>query len=667
MKVTFCAYDRPGYFGGPNAWLRRLLPDLQKQGMEITVLFLTSAEPEVCPTVIALENQGISCKAITGLEYTAQRIRWILDSLSICPPDVFVPHLMVPAFYASRWVKEAGIPTVGVLHSDDAFHYGLLDEYVFGKQDFRLSALVCVSKYLEHQVCLRGPTTTIVRRIPCGVPVPAASSHWSDSPLRLIYTGRLNEQQKRITEVVRALCSVVKQIPSTEAYLYGDGPERFAVENILSREGENLPVYLKGHVDSEVIQQRLLEGQVFVMLSDYEGLPISLMEAMACGLVPVCFKIASGIPELVTSGKNGMLVADRQDSFVMAVKDLKEDQDMWKRLSNAARTTIKNGYTHDGCVNLWIQLLTEVEKLKQSPLAISVPSRITIPPVHPGLAREDNRKPTGLSALKNQIKKMLGYVKRIITYCMPGQNTTPKSFLHVPCTPATLEQFIVHNAIERALRDVLEEFHGVLLDVGSGTKPYSSFITSENKRVQEYVGLDLKPEAGSQCLPDLIWDGYTIPFPDNAVSCAMATEVFEHVPDPEKLMTEILRVLKPGGRLFFSVPFLWRLHTVPRDEYRYTPFSLERHLKNAGFSDIILRPLGGADASLGQILALWVKGRSNNHFYQGVLGPLMSLLCTPVVWMLSRIDSLPTEFAEGCLITGLSGTALKPKTKKTHS
>jgi SAM-dependent methyltransferase len=201
----------------------------------------------------------------------------------------------------------------------------------------------------------------------------------------------------------------------------------------------------------------------------------------------------------------------------------------------------------------------------------------------------------------------------------------------------------------------------VLLDVGSKSKPYKDFLNDEAKNMSGYIALDLKPNAVDPFNPDLVWDGITIPLMDNAVGCAMATEVFEHLPKPEAVMTEILRVLKPGGILFFTVPFLWRLHTAPFDEYRYTPFSLERHLKNAGFQNIHLKALGGPDASLGQIIALWVKGRARNNFYQRIVGPLLSLMCTPVVWMLKKIDTIPTEFYEGCLITGLSGSAVKPR------
>jgi hypothetical protein len=84
--------------------------------------------------------------AVTSwLHFTERHVQWILDRVVEDPPDVFVPNLMVPAFYAGRWVRQAGIPTVGVLHSDDCFHRGIVSEFVCGSNAYRLSALVCVS------------------------------------------------------------------------------------------------------------------------------------------------------------------------------------------------------------------------------------------------------------------------------------------------------------------------------------------------------------------------------------------------------------------------------------------------------------------------------------------------------------------------------------------
>jgi SAM-dependent methyltransferase len=159
----------------------------------------------------------------------------------------------------------------------------------------------------------------------------------------------------------------------------------------------------------------------------------------------------------------------------------------------------------------------------------------------------------------------------------------------------------------------------------------------------------------------LLWNGKEIPLPDNAVDCAIATELFEHCPEPEVVMQEICRVLKPGGILFLTVPFLWPLHDTPYDEYRYTPFSIERHLHNASFCEIKLAPLGGWDASLAQMIGLWVRRRLKFSRKQKILQAILNPLLFPIVWGLIKIEKPQTSFSDGLMITGIWGTARKSK------
>lgn len=227
-------------------------------------------------------------------------------------------------------------------------------------------------------------------------------------------------------------------------------------------------------------------------------------------------------------------------------------------------------------------------------------------------------------------------------------------FLKLQCKASNLDVYVVRSAILQALKACLPGLSGTLLDIGCGCKPYEPLVLSPPGRVTRYIGLDLK-QSGCEP-PDLEWDGVTIPLDDCAVDCAMATEVLEHCPEPGGVLAEACRVLKPGGVLFLTVPFLWPPHCVPYDEYRYTPFSLERHLCKAGFVGIDLRPLGGWDASLAQMIGLWVRRRPFSPRKRTVL----SHAVLPIVRFLLKRDYRPSTFHEGAMITGISGTARKP-------
>ena len=233
--------------------------------------------------------------------------------------------------------------------------------------------------------------------------------------------------------------------------------------------------------------------------------------------------------------------------------------------------------------------------------------------------------------------------------------TDKRSFTAPRLTAATLDTYIVRRAVVTALRDALPLFHGVLLDVGCGMMPYRELILEESGNVTRYVGMDI-PHPSYPADRDLEWDGKTIPLDDCSVDSAMATEVFEHCPDISVVLSEIFRVLKPGGMLFLTVPFVWPLHNVPNDEYRFTPFALRRHLEQRGFIQCELKALGGWDATLAQVLGLWVRRRP----FSSLKRALLSALILPVTRFLLTKDDPTVRFGDGVLVTGLSGMAWKP-------
>jgi SAM-dependent methyltransferase len=85
-----------------------------------------------------------------------------------------------------------------------------------------------------------------------------------------------------------------------------------------------------------------------------------------------------------------------------------------------------------------------------------------------------------------------------------------------------------------------------------------------------------------------------LPMADGCYDAVLCTQVLEHVPNPGDCLLELLRVLKPGGRLFLTVPMAHPEHQVPYDYYRYTSYGLRYLLDQAGFdAPVQLEPMGG--------------------------------------------------------------------------
>lgn len=232
---------------------------------------------------------------------------------------------------------------------------------------------------------------------------------------------------------------------------------------------------------------------------------------------------------------------------------------------------------------------------------------------------------------------------------------TKEEFIDIPLDKRHIHLYVVRNSIYNALKNDLSQMKGELLDVGCGFSPYKELFLSKNSSVTKYTGLDLADHRSYDNSPDMIWDGTKIPLQDTSVGTVIATEVLEHSPTPVALLTEIHRVLEKNGKVFITVPFFWMLHEVPHDEYRYTPFALERMMKEAGFSKISIKALGGWNASLVQMFANWVYYSDEKlRFRQWALR-----LLWPFIKKLIRRDTIPTEFKTGQMITGLYCVAEK--------
>ena len=147
--------------------------------------------------------------------------------------------------------------------------------------------------------------------------------------------------------------------------------------------------------------------------------------------------------------------------------------------------------------------------------------------------------------------------------------------------------------LRKAMSRFSSELKGRLLDVGCGSKPYQELFA-----VDDYFGLDIDSEASrNRKIADYFYDGKIFPFNENEFDSVLCNQVLEHIFNPDEFLSEIKRVLKPGGRLLLTVPFVWDEHEQPRDYARYSSFGLKALLDKNGFNVIEYKKIG-ADASI---------------------------------------------------------------------
>jgi SAM-dependent methyltransferase len=183
-----------------------------------------------------------------------------------------------------------------------------------------------------------------------------------------------------------------------------------------------------------------------------------------------------------------------------------------------------------------------------------------------------------------------------------------------------------------------------VLDAGSGSAPYRELF--EHCRYLTADFTEAYDHGWADSPPDIVCDLSSIPLPDETLDAVVCTQVLEHVPAPAAVLTEFRRMLRPGGRLYLTVPLLWEVHEAPYDFWRYTPYSLRMLCEGAGLRVEGLAPRGGRY----RVLACWLDGSNRwteplrsrvwGRLVAKPVGLALRLVVAPLV---ARLDPLDRE------------------------
>lgn len=192
---------------------------------------------------------------------------------------------------------------------------------------------------------------------------------------------------------------------------------------------------------------------------------------------------------------------------------------------------------------------------------------------------------------------------------------------------------------------------GTVLDIGCGKMRYKKTILDSGAK--KYIGLDLDEGKFTYSVKaDMYWDGIKIPLQDESIDNVLLSEVLEHCPNPEIVIKEAFRVIRKGGNILITVPFVYQIHGSPYDFHRMTPYFLKKLLSD--FSEVNIKPSGGYDASLAQMIGIWSTHRPMNKILRKILKIPSKILFLFLIWLdrKSKYNSIEENFImPGLLIT----------------
>ena len=136
--------------------------------------------------------------------------------------------------------------------------------------------------------------------------------------------------------------------------------------------------------------------------------------------------------------------------------------------------------------------------------------------------------------------------------------------------------YFARRGLFKDISNLAHRLKGKTLDVGCGSKPYKALF----REITEYVGMEFDSVANrTKGQAEVFYNGQHFPFDDDYFDSVVATEVLEHVFNPDEFLSEISRVLKTDGQLLITTPFVWDEHEQPYDFARYSSFGLTHLLK----------------------------------------------------------------------------------------
>lgn len=273
-------------------------------------------------------------------------VRALLRLLREHKPDALHAHSGVAGVVARIAGRIAGTPVIYTVHG-----FGFKPEAPLAQRLAAWMAEWTMARFTRHMVCVSSHELQLAKRLPIpdhrlsvipnAVGDTPARSHPDHEPMRVVMVARL-AAPKRPDLLLLALARLRDRMAhETAATLIGGGPD-IDVHRALARRLKLQGVEFAGDVGD--VPARLAQHEVFVLMSDHEGLPISVIEAMRAGLAIVASDLP-GIRELITHGKHGLLVANEPGALAEALETLAAAPQLRVSLGQAARRHYEARFT----------------------------------------------------------------------------------------------------------------------------------------------------------------------------------------------------------------------------------------------------------------------------------------------------------------------------------
>ncbi len=363
MKITLVIYAMG--LGGAQRVMSILANYWATHGWEVTLITLSDNSR---PSFYHLETQvkliqlgiiGDSPSPLTLLSTGWQRMGVLREAIIVSKPDAIVSFLNTVNVMTLMATWQLNIPVIVSEHIYPGFTdtnqvWQMLMKLTYRRADF---VTLLTQSALAFYPAGKG-YQSIVMPNPVLVPDPVVETAQLLASPMLIAIGRL-QPQKGFDLLIRAFFQLRDKYPDWQLTILGEGPMRGELEQLRSQlqstVGGASPLEHRIHLPGQVknVNAYLRQADIFVLSSRFEGFPMSLCEAMACGLPVLATDCLSGPREIITDGVDGMLVAvEDVDALARGLDALMSNPTKRQRLAQAA-PQILNKFGLEQVMKMW--------------------------------------------------------------------------------------------------------------------------------------------------------------------------------------------------------------------------------------------------------------------------------------------------------------------------
>jgi glycosyltransferase involved in cell wall biosynthesis len=351
----FCDVERRS---GVYSYTRALAEQLSAHRFSVELV-------TIAPTVETQQNLAdlrLHCQRVTVLPAyidDGSRIRQLAQVLADRNFDIFIPNYRETTYAAcASGLATSDTKVIGICHNDHESYYRLLERY-----SDAIEAFVAPTQKVAQELCRIIPSRAEdVRAIPHGIATSTTQrADFSGGPIRLIYHGRLMEEQKATSQLVAVAAELRARGVPFHMTLLGDVADGTNYADMIAQQGLTEHIQLRPSVGPAELNEILAQHHVALLSSQYEGFCLSLAEGMGLGLVGVAMQCGGVIEEYLHDGENGFLVPwGDAAALAQRIEQLSQDQNLWRQMSRSAAESIRSGYSLAAFGQHYAQWMSEI-------------------------------------------------------------------------------------------------------------------------------------------------------------------------------------------------------------------------------------------------------------------------------------------------------------------